>query len=111
MPKEQIFADPESKVYPLLITGTPRSGTNFIWSLLSQLQVDSQNKGGSQPVLRLAHENLKADGLVSWLHIVPGADMLWPKPTHNSKFHAIWHQVRDPLKSLTSMAFTEPLVQ
>lgn len=92
-----------SKVYPLLVAATPRSGTVFMSNLLKKLDVQVANDG----------EMPKRDGMVSWIHVFrdPRYDLSWTaaKDLHDSKFRAVWHQVRDPLKCLTSIAFTEPL--
>jgi hypothetical protein len=54
-------------------------------------------------------------GIVSWKHVFNDNDYMVGNsaPTHlyKSKFRVIWHLVRDPLKSLTSLAFTEPLLE
>lgn len=52
-------------------------------------------------------------GLVSWLHIFEDEYKLpWVGgELHGRKFKTVWHQVRNPLKSLTSIGFTEPLFQ
>ena len=54
-------------------------------------------------------------GIVSWKHVFNDDHYIVGDraPTHlyKSKFKVIWHLVRDPLKSLTSLAFTEPLLE
>lgn len=95
----------KSHVYPILITTTPRSGTVFISSLLNELGLDVATNG----------QIVKKHGMVSWVHIFQ--DNLYDlygvhaRELHDNKFKFIWHQLRDPLKSLTSIAFTEPLTE
>lgn len=52
---------------------------------------------------------------MSWKHIFndDAYDVGNSHPTHvyQSKFRVIWHLVRDPLEALTSLAFTEPLLE
>jgi hypothetical protein len=54
-------------------------------------------------------------GIVSWKHVFHDDDYIVGNaaPTHlyESKFKVIWHLVRDPLEALTSLAFTEPLLE
>ena len=91
----------ETTTYPLLITATPRSGTVFTVGLLNQLGLQVHNDG----------QRPGRDGMVSWLHIFEDVyQLLWVQgELHGSKFRTVLHQARDPLKSLTSIAFTEPL--
>lgn len=61
------------------------------------------------------HHSPQNRGIVSWKHVFHDDDYIVGNaaPTHlyRSKFRVIWHLVRDPLKSLTSLAFTEPLLE
>jgi len=95
-------------LFPLLITATPRSGTVFIKELLEQLGVQVVNDW----------HNPWKDGMVSWMHIVnvndngksgSGGGYFGPTNLRQSLFWAGWHLLRDPLKALTSLAFTEPI--
>jgi hypothetical protein len=88
-----------AKMFPILITATPRSGTVFVQRLLRGLGLDVTNDSNTP----------RTDGMVSWMHIVNDNGYFGPVKLMGSKFRAVWHQVRDPLKGLTSMAFTEPL--
>ncbi|KAL7548850.1 hypothetical protein ACHAWF_012114 [Thalassiosira exigua] len=94
-----------SNVYPLIITATPRSGTVFTSGLLTKLNIPVAND----------RQTPKRYGMVSWVHIFQGSysELWWTKAKDlkRSKFRVVWHQVRDPLKTLTSMAFTEPLLK
>lgn len=87
------------KIFPLLITATPRSGTVFVQTLLNQLGVKVTNDWNT-PYMA---------GIVSWMHVMKDNHYFSPANIGTSKFRAVWHQVRDPLKSLTSLAFTEPI--
>jgi hypothetical protein len=93
----------KSHIYPILITATPRSGTVFMSSLLNELGLDIANDG----------QVVRKHGMVSWVHIFQdnSYDLAWvhARELHASKFKYVWHQLRDPLKCLTSIAFTEPL--
>ena len=97
--------DELSLEYPLLITATPRSGTVFMTNFLNDLGIQL-SKDSQYP---------KEHGMVSWVHVFKDSEYdpfptLQAKDLHGSKFKVIWHQLRDPLKCLTSIAFTEPLV-
>jgi hypothetical protein len=87
---------------PLLITGAPRSGTVFMKNLLTELGLQVTDDQTSP----------REDGIVSWMHIVQDRfGYFGGAALHGSKFQIVWHQVRDPLQTLTSIAFTEPLNQ
>lgn len=86
--------------WPLLITGTPRSATTFMASLLTSHGGRIQNDW-SDP---------KEDGSVSWIFAFNDANNFGPARTHGLRFENVLHQVREPLKSITSMC-TEPLVE
>mgnify|MGYP003647797370 FL=1 len=64
----------------LLITGAPRSGTHFTARLLFNLGLD------------IRHETVDTNGTVSSVHTL--------KP---SGFTKVVHQIRDPLKSISSL--------
>jgi len=64
----------------LLITGAPRSGTYFTTRLLFNLGLD------------IKHEEVDTNGTVSSLHLLT-----------TSGFTKIAHQIRDPLKSISSL--------
>ncbi|CAB9505786.1 expressed unknown protein [Seminavis robusta] len=95
-----------SHLLPLLITSAPRSGTRFIQQLFTRVGMTGLTTDSHSPQNR---------GQVSWKHVFDDEDYVVgdTNPTHlyKSKFRVIWHLVRDPLKSLTSMAFTEPLLE
>jgi hypothetical protein len=88
-------------VHPILVTATPRSGTVFLQTLLSKLGIVAIND--MQSPRRSVHV------MVSWMHIFQDNVYFGPTDLFGSKFMHVWHQVRDPLKSLTSIAFTEPI--
>lgn len=90
--------------WPLLITGTPRSGTVYINTALQTIGLKVHDDWG----------NPFQDGMVSWIHIMyeRNNDYFGPgKIPNGGKFATIYHLVRDPLKSITSIAFTEPLLK
>ena len=70
-----------------LITAYPRSGTLYTAELLSKCG------------LSVAHENIATDGCVSWLHVAHGTWLYNIKKHH---FDVVLHQVRDPLKVISS---------
>ena len=93
-----------SRVFPLLITSAPRSGTWFMQQLMT--------KSGLQGLTTDEHSP-DSTGIVSWKHIFHQDSYYFGRQSkthlYNSKFRVIWHLVRDPLKTLTSIAFTDPL--
>ena len=95
-----------SKVLPLLITSAPRSGTRFVQQLFTMVGLNGLTTDERTPLER---------GIVSWKHVFNDDvyDVGRKKPTHlyKSKFRVIWHLVRDPLEALTSLSFTEPLLE
>ena len=90
------------QVFRLLITGTPRSGTTFGSRVLTKVG------------LLLAHDAQVPirDGIVSWSHLYQDYESLsWTRTNKSidARFRHVIHQVRDPLKCITSMAYTEPM--
>ena len=89
---------------PLLITGTPRSGTVYFGTLLSSLG------------LRMALDTgvaTRNGGIVSWAHLYPDPhpDLHFTQHMEPPAYYEnVIQMVRDPLASLTSIAFTEPLL-
>ena len=88
-------------IIPILITATPRSGTVFVCNLLKKLGIPTNND--SQSPTRVTKI------MVSWVHVMKDTKYFMNANVYGSKFNYLWHQTRDPLKSLTSLAFTEPL--
>lgn len=81
----------------LLVTGCARSGTGYIAKFL-------QESG-----LEFGHEYLKKDGLSCWLWTFDTVgDTAWFKPRKGLMFKHIFHQVRHPLKVITSLSLTDP---
>ncbi|MCE5315888.1 MAG: hypothetical protein LLG04_00815 [Parachlamydia sp.] len=75
----------------VLVIGTPRSGTGYIWKVLRTCGI---------PV---GHERDGDEGIVSWLFAVDSDNPAWgPKPVEY-KFKHIFHQVRHPLKCIATM--------
>ena len=79
----------------ILITGTGRSGTHFTSKVLQKLGMD------------MPHERMGVDGTVSWKHIRGGRFEVVGKgrvqEVCDSCFSTVLHQVRHPLKVISSM--------
>lgn len=90
-----------TRTIPILVTATPRSGTVFLQTLLQKLGVSTVND------MRSPTPTTKA--MVSWIHIRKDQHYFGNARIYGSTFEHVWHFVRDPMKSLTSIAFTEPL--
>lgn len=76
----------------LLITGCARSGTTYTTKVLKRF-------------LDLGHEKLGEDGMVAWQGAFDhkyGAHH-WHLPDARIRFKHIFHQIRDPIPSITSM--------
>lgn len=79
----------------LLIIGCARSGTTYIADVLQ--------KGG----LQIGHERMKRDGISSWDLTVNPKKGRWKVCPEKFHFAHIFHQVRDPLKCISSVYKTE----
>lgn len=79
----------------LLITGCARSGTMFMSRLMLRSGIDAP------------HESMGGDGIVSWLMAVDAEKAPWGPGRHNYTFDHIFHQVRNPLKSVNSIYNSE----
>lgn len=79
----------------LLITGCARSGTTYISKVLS-------NSG-----LEIGHERLLKDGCASWPMAVDSDVSPYGPPSKGIHFEHIFHQVRDPLQTISSVFTTE----
>jgi hypothetical protein len=79
----------------LLITGTGRSGTHFTSELLKKIGYD------------VPHESIGSDGAASWKHVVSGTFVYIGKNREvhidSTGFTRILHQVRHPIKVISSM--------
>jgi hypothetical protein len=79
----------------LLITGCGRSGTHYTARLLQEMGLD------------VPHERVGEDGAASWKHIVSGTFVYLGKNREavidSTGFDRILHQVRHPLKVISSM--------
>lgn len=79
----------------LLITGCGRSGTHYTARLLQEMGLD------------VPHERVGVDGAASWKHVVSGTFVYLGKKREaeidSSGFDRILHQVRHPLKVISSM--------
>ena len=83
--------------YPrLLITGCGRSGTKYASFALQRLG------------LEVPHERLGRDGISSWTMAVTAESRPYGPPSSAVSFQHIFHQVREPLATITScMTFNE----
>eukprot|EP01084_Bolivina_argentea_P193909 332655_1 len=99
------WANDTPHTFPLLITGTPRSGTVYIWKLLNSIGINVVDDW--YPPISGVHQ-----GQISWINAV------WEKNEqthigtsrlHNARFNNVFHLIRDPLHSITSIC-TEPIV-
>lgn len=87
--------------WPLLISATPRSGTVRTQTLLKELGFDITDDWG----------NPGKHGTVSWILAFRDSPEGYFGPVHITKkqsFEHVLHQIRDPLASITSIAYTEP---
>jgi len=87
-----------SKTWPLLVTGTPRSGTTYTSAWLTSYGMKIVNDNFSPG---------KYHGTSSWIFAFEDPHNLGGARTKGGKFRHILHQVRDPLNSITSLC-TEP---
>lgn len=76
----------------LLITGCARSGTTYISNFLCQSGVD------------VPHERVGKEGCVSWMMAADTIHAPWGPGSATFAFEHTFHQVRDPLKSISSLA-------
>uniref|UniRef100_A0A7S1BHU8 Uncharacterized protein n=1 Tax=Corethron hystrix TaxID=216773 RepID=A0A7S1BHU8_9STRA len=88
-----------SRGWPLLITGTPRSATVYATNLLQSHGMQVQNDWA----------NPKRHGSVSWIFAFEDNNNFGPARTYGRTFDTIFHQIKEPLGSITSMC-TEPVL-
>lgn len=81
------------KKHHLLIVGCARSGTAYTAKVLNELG------------LQIGHEKMGRDGIIFW-HLTPKIARSEKYSKHN-QFEHIFHQVRDPLKVISSVYVTE----
>ena len=81
----RILGQPLGRKVGVLISAAPRSGTRYITYVLQDLGI------------KMKHEEVDKDGLVSWQHITPSPFSVEPR--------MVMHIVREPLKTIASMAF------
>ncbi|MFI5343633.1 MAG: glycosyltransferase family 92 protein [Chlamydiales bacterium] len=91
-----IDAAPQKNHKFLLITGCARSGTTYISKVLS-------HSG-----LEIGHERLWKDGCASWPMAVNSDYSPYGPPSKGIQFEHIFHQVRDPLQTISSVFSIEP---
>lgn len=87
-----LFAVPERD---LLITGCARSGTAYVSQVLNACK------------LNVGHETDGAYGISSWVMAIPADQTPWGPARNNYSFRHVFHQVRDPLKTISSVFTTE----
>lgn len=88
--KEEIIPTPP-KPYNLIVIGCARSGTAYTKKLLSKL------------TLPINEETSKFDYFVGWTMGDDCLSMTHPKPRPCSDYANVFHQVRDPLKTISSL--------
>jgi len=76
-----------------LVTGVQRSGTHFTWEMLNRLGIHSH------------HEGLGPAGSISWLYAWRARSYAIDNPTSlgNRRFCVVLHQVRHPLRVISSV--------
>lgn len=79
----------------LLITGCARSATTYISKVMEM--------NG----LQFVHEGLARDGCSSWTMAVDAAKTPWGPGSKGLEFKHIFHQVRNPLSTISSVNHTE----
>jgi hypothetical protein len=80
----------------VLVTGCGRSGTRYTTFVLRRLGLD------------VGHERLGRDGVASWTLAVDGGGGPWGPSQSDIKFDVVLHQVRHPLRVMSSvMTFRE----
>lgn len=80
----------------LLVTGCARSGTTYIAKVLKHCG------------LKVSHEKISPDGVVSWLMVVTSDSAPYGPPYVEGAYKHIFHQVRCPLKTIASVYCNEP---
>lgn len=80
----------------MLITGCARSGTQYITKVMQLSGLD------------IMHENVGYHGSASWLMAVEDVATPYGPGCEGIKFQHVLHQVRDPLKVISSVYTTEP---
>eukprot|EP01084_Bolivina_argentea_P100617 180599_1 len=94
--------------WSILIISTPRSGTTYSTSVLKSIGINVMPDNISP------FHNKSSDGHISWIHsFYEPIETVYPFLTSSrlfgGRFKHIFHQIREPLHSLTSMC-TEPIV-
>lgn len=82
---------------PLLITGCGRSGTGYVSQVFRQCGYE------------VLHEQIGAFGTSSREMTFESTWVPWGAPRNNIKFEHVFHQVRHPLDTISSMYATNPL--
>lgn len=88
------------RLWPMLLTATPRSGTTLMSSVLVKLHIPFSTDWSVHPA---------AFGASSWMMAFSDAKPFGPMRLGRSRFATVVHQTRDPLESITSISCTEPL--
>mmetsp|Transcript_9015 Transcript_9015/g.11815 ORF Transcript_9015/g.11815 Transcript_9015/m.11815 type:complete len:468 (+) Transcript_9015:24-1427(+) len=83
----------KAKQRQILVVGVQRSGTHFTWEMFNRLGV------------HVHHEGLGPDGSVSWLFAYKANSYAInnPEPLSTHKFCFVFHQVRHPMRVVSSI--------
>ena len=88
------YADEPQRLF--LITGCARSGTTFMARVLNRCGLD------------VGHEGVGGTGTVSWTMAVESSCTPFGPPYKKGNFKHIFHQVRHPLDTISSVYANEP---
>lgn len=97
-----------------LITGCSRSGTTYMTDVLRRNGLVARHeRDASKPVSAYIKDAFRWDTpeernknniIVSWLMAVDAESRPWGPPSSRLKFDHVFHQIRDPLKTINSAA-------
>jgi hypothetical protein len=91
-------------IHPLiLVTGSPRSGTKFTATVLRNAGLD------------VVHESVQGkDGTASPMHLLDASDLINDpykrRPRESIVYQHVFHQLRDPLRSIPSLKTVPPVI-
>ena len=88
--RDQLNRRPKNPIRDVLVIGCARSGTTYMTDVLRACDY------------RVGHEYLKRNGVCSWEMTVDTKQVPWGHARDGAQFKHIFHQVRDPLKTITS---------
>ncbi|KAJ1457698.1 hypothetical protein M885DRAFT_615122 [Pelagophyceae sp. CCMP2097] len=92
-PEQKLPLSPVRARRQVLVTGVQRSGTHFTWEMFNRLGV------------HVHHEGLGPGGSISWLYSWNAKSYAInnPDPLRDQRFCVVLHQVRHPLRVLSSI--------